>query len=229
LLGDEWSKAVNMPPPFNSKADDFAFVSNAEMDTGYFASSRRGTDDIFQFVSTFPSFTECPEQVEETYCYEFYESGLINLDTTSMKYEWDLGDGTNVRETRVIHCYDEPGYYLVQLNVIDTLTGEISRSEAAYDLYIEKLEQPYMVIPDTARVNENITFDASESHIKQFTIENHYWDFGDGSMQSEPSPNHSYEKPGTYVVRLGLTGVNTNNPEEINKACVNKKIIIIDR
>ncbi len=229
LLSDEWTEAVNMPVPFNSRADDFAFAANAEMDTGYFTSNRRGTDDIYQFVSTFPSFAECPDQVEETYCYEFYESGLINLDTTSMKYEWDLGDGEFIREPRVIHCYDAPGYYLVQLNVIDTLTGEVSRSEAAYDLSIEKLEQPYMLIPDTARVNENISFDASGSHIKQFTIENHYWDFGDGSMLNEADAKHSYSKPGTYFVRLGLTGGNKNDPEKLDKACAKKQIIIIER
>lgn len=229
LLGGSWTEVVNMPLPFNSRADDFAFCTTTEMDTGYFTSNRRGTDDVYQFVSTFPSFAECPEQVEETYCYEFYESGLINLDTTSMKYEWDLGDGQFVRETRVIHCYDAPGYYMVQLNVVDTLTGEVSRSEAVYDLYIEKLEQPYMIIPDTASVNENIPFDASESHIEQFTIENHYWDFGDGSMLDEAGARHRYEKPGTYIVRLGLTGPNKNDPEKLDKACANKKIIIIDR
>jgi len=229
FFDDEWQNPVKLASPFNSNADDFAFSATTEMDTGYFSSNRRGTDDIYQFVSTFPSFAECPEQVEETYCYEFYESGLTNLDTTSLKYEWDLGDGKFVRETRVIHCYDAPGYYLVQLNVVDTLTGEISSSEAAYDLNIEKLEQPYMLSPDTARVNENVSFDASESHIKEFTIENHYWDFGDGSMLDEEDAKHSYDKPGTYIVRLGLTGANKNDPEKLDKACANKQIIIIER
>jgi len=229
LLDNDWTDAVNMPQPFNSRSDDFAFVVNAEMDTGYFTSDRRGTDDIYQFVSTFPSFAECPEQVEETYCYEFYESGLINLDTTSMEYEWDFGDGSVLRQSRVVHCFESPGYYLVQLNVVDTLTGEISKSEATYDLLIEKMEQPYIIIPDTAYVNENITFDASESHIKQFAIENYYWDFGDGVMENTNEAEHSYNKPGIYIVRLGLTGKNSDEPDKIQKACVNKKIVIVNR
>jgi hypothetical protein len=229
FLNGSWSNAVNMPAPFNSGSDDFAFVANAEMDTGYFTSNRRGTDDIYQFVSTFPTFTECPEQVEESYCYEFYEAGLVNLDTTSLKYEWDLGDGAVIRKTRVVHCYEEPGYYFVQLNVVDTLTGEISRSEAVYDLLIEKMEQPYMVIPDTAGVNENIVFDASQSHINKFTIENYYWDFGDGSMTMEKETTHSYTRPGVYIVRLGLRGADENEPDKIQEACSSKQIVILER
>ncbi len=229
LVNNEWTEVVNMPSPFNSRADDFAYVVTTDMDTGYFASNRKGTDDIYRFVSTFPSFPECPEQVEESFCYEFYESGLVNLDTTSLEYEWDFGDGTSLRQTRAVHCFENPGYYMVQLNVIDTLTGEISRSEAVYDLDIEKMEQAFMLIPDTAGMNENISFDASGSNIKQFTIENYYWDFGDGSMAEEEDAEHSYSKPGIYNVRLGLTGRSEEEPEMIQKTCANKQIIILEK
>lgn len=229
LFNNEWLEVVNMPRPFNSRSDDFAFVATAEMDTGYFTTNRKGTDDIYQFVSTFPGFTECPEQIAETFCYEFYESGLAELDTTSLKYEWDFGDGTLIRNTKVIHCFEDPGYYFVQLNVIDTLTGEVSGNEAAYDLYIEKLQQAYMLIPDTASVNENIFFDASQSHITKFTIEKYYWDFGDGAMAKDVDAEHSYTKPGVYTVRLGLTGENKDEPDKILKACSNKRIVILKK
>lgn len=228
-LNGIWNRPVNMPRPFNSRNDDFAFVATAEMDTGFFTSNRRGTDDIYSFRSTFPVFTECPEQVEETYCYEFFETGSLDLDTTSLKYEWDLGDSTRVRGLRADHCYEEPGYYLVQLNVIDTLTGEVYFSEAAYDLMIEKVEQPYMLAPDTALVNSKINFDASLSHIKSFTINEYYWDFGDGDVENEETNSHSYSNAGTYILRLGLTGTSEDNPEEQNKACANKQIVIIER
>ena len=115
-IDNEWTTPVNMPRPFNSRSDDFGFVANAEMDTGYFASNRRGTDDIYSFVSTFPAFSECPQQEDETFCYEFYESGTMVLDTTTLRYEWDLGDGTKIRDIRVSHCYAEPGFYLLGIH-----------------------------------------------------------------------------------------------------------------
>ena len=226
FIDKKWQKPVNMPPPFNSRSDDFALVSNAAMDTGYIVSNRRGTDDIFQFVSTFPNFSECPGQVEEDFCYEFYETGSLDLDTTSIRYEWDLGDGTKVRGLRAEHCYDSAGYYLVQLNVIDTLTGEVYFSEASYDLLIEKYEQPYILSPDTVDVNEKIRFDARGSEIRKFNIENYYWDFGNGEVGNGIEVEYTYGTAGTYYVRLGLTGKSEDDPEAEKRACVNKQIFV---
>ena len=227
LENNEWTAPVKMPNPFNSRSDDFGFVANAEIDTGYFTSNRRGSDDIYIFTSTFPAFSECPEQVTESFCYEFYEAGTMVLDTTTLRYEWDLGDGTKVRDIRVSHCYTEPGYYLVQLNVIDTLTGDVYYSEASYDLTIEPVEQPFIVAPEKAYVNQNIDFDASQSSIRSFTIENYYWDFGDGTIENDMKVRHRYAKPGTYIIRLGLTGTSTESEDITEKACSNRSILIL--
>ena len=224
-----WTKPVALPRPFNSRSDDFALVANAEMDTGYFVSSRRGTDDIYFFTSAFPAFSSCPEQVDETFCYDFYEAGSMDLDTTTLAYEWDLGDGTKIRNVRASHCYAEPGYYLIQLNVIDTLTGDVYFSEATYDLLIEPLEQPYMLSPDTVRVNQNVNFDASQSIIRSFTKENYYWDFGDGSVENEVETRHRYTRRGEYTVRLGITGSSEDQPGTSQKACASKKIVVLAR
>ncbi|MBN1597918.1 MAG: PKD domain-containing protein [Bacteroidales bacterium] len=227
-INGKWTKPVNMPRPFNSRSDDFAFVSNAAIDTGYFTSNRRGSDDIFKFTSSIPIFTDCPMQVEETFCYEFYESGSMKLDTTTLRYEWDMGDGTKIRETRVLYCYEKPGYYLVQLNVIDTLTGEVYYSEASYDLLVEKIEQPYIISPDTFLVSEPVLFNGKDSHIKEFTIQDYYWDFGDGTVAIEEETRHTYNTAGNYMVRLGVTGPLKNNPDNQSKACVVKQIIILN-
>ena len=228
-IDNEWTTPVNMPRPFNSRSDDFGFVANAEMDTGYFASNRRGTDDIYSFVSTFPAFSECPQQVDETFCYEFYESGTMILDTTSLRYEWDLGDGTKIRDIRVSHCYAEPGFYLVQLNVIDTLTGDIYFSQASYDLNIEPLEQPYILAPEKAYVNDYVDFDGSQSVIRSFKIQDYYWDFGDGSAETEVKTKHRYTKEGTYNVRLGITGTDEESKDKEQKACASRSITILRR
>jgi len=228
-IDDKWSTPVRMPKPFNSRYDDFGFVVNINMDTGYFTSNRKGTDDIYSFVSTFPNFTECPEQVEEVFCYEFYEAGNMVLDTTSLRYEWDLGDGTRIRSTRANHCYVSPGHYLVQLKVIDTLTGDIYFSEATYNLNVEKTEQPYILAPDTAYVDEEVTFDGSLTSINSFLVRNYYWDFGDGSFNNVLKPSHSYTRQGTYIVKLGVTDNPKEKKIEPQKRCANKKIVIIRR
>jgi len=225
----KWQNPVDLPKPFNSKFDDFSLVANAEFDTGYFTSNRNGSDDIFRFVSTFPTFTECSLQVEEKFCYEFFEAGTISLDTTSLKYEWDLGDGTKIRSEKTDHCYAIPGDYLVKLNVIDTLTGEVAYNQAAYDMNVERAENPYIAAPDTGYVNKEIIFDASKSNIQKFKIQKYYWDFGDETMGSDERSSHTYKKTGIYMVRLGLTGISTDNNVVDQKACTRKRILIIDR
>lgn len=227
FINGQWTSPANLPTPFNSRYDDFAYIVNSEMDTGYFTSNRDGSDDIFMFSSQIPTFPDCQLQIEEELCYEFSESGSIDLDTTTLEYEWDLGDGTKIRGLSAEHCFDGPGEYSVSLNVIDTLTNEIYFSEATYSLLIQEVEQPYITSLDTAMVNEDINFDASKSNIKDFSIENYYWDFGDGQFATGQTVTHSFRKTGSYIIRLGLTGAMTSNPEQQGKACVIKEIIIL--
>jgi hypothetical protein len=223
-MDGSWGHPVNLPEPFNSRFDDFAFVSNTIMDTGFFVSNRKGSDDIFRFVSTIPIFTECPSQIIEDFCYHFEEGKTIDLDTTTLKYEWDLGDGTKIQEFAADHCYKEPGYYLVQLNFIDTLTGIINKNMASYDLLIERAEQAFITSADTGNIDMEIQFDALNSNIKKFTVQNYYWDFGDGNLGTGSKIVHKFTKAGDYIIRLGLTG---NESDSQQKACVTKKIVIV--
>lgn len=53
--GNEWSKPENLKAPFNSGADDFAYISNAGKTRGFLSSNRlegRGMDDIYEWVLT---------------------------------------------------------------------------------------------------------------------------------------------------------------------------------
>ena len=82
----------------------------------------------------------------------FYEPGSVDLDTTTLQYEWDLGDGTKIRDLQADHCFKGPGDYVIKLNVIDTLTGEIYFNQASYDLKVEDIQQPYITTVDTCSV-----------------------------------------------------------------------------
>src|SRR4030042_608035 len=228
-VDNEWQEPVKMPAPFNSNSDDFRFIINTTMDTGYFASNRTGSRDIYIFNSTLPVFTNCPRQEENDYCYIFYEQGSIDLDTTTFSYEWDLGDGTLVRGLEANHCFAEPGTYLVRLNVIDTLTGEIYFSQAVYEHPVEQIEQPYINMVDTGYMNENIRFDGQQTYLKSFEIEDYYWDFGDGARATETSAEHAFSKPGTYNIQLGVTSRVEENNQFPELRCVTRPIVILRR
>lgn len=227
-----WISPINLPRPFNSRDDDFGYVLSARMDTGYFSSNRRGSDDVFMFASGFPAFKECPFQQDESFCYFFSEQGSIDLDSTSMKYEWDFGDGTKVQSIESRHCYSEVGSYIVSLNVIDTLTGEIYFSEATYELLIEPIEQSYISSVDTVSINERITLDGRLSEVRSFTPVDYFWDFGDGNINSGIEIDHSYSSPGEYYIRLGITdGVESEDDSDIipeGRVCSQKRIVITE-
>ncbi len=224
-----WKEPVHLPEPFNSRYDDYGLIFTPEMDSGYFVTDRRGSDDIWLAVTTIPVFTSCPGQQENDYCYIFYESNNTEVDTSLFAYEWDLGDGTLVRSLRAEHCYAAADTYNVALNVIDKVTGEIYFSQARHRLVVEKIEQPYITAPDSVHAGETIRFSSLESHFTDFEPEHGYWEFGDGDRAAEFETSHVYTRPGVYDVVLGLTGKIEDPASPVRKECVTRKITVLSR
>lgn len=229
-VNGEWKEPVNLPSPFNTRYNDFGLIINSTLDTGYISSDRYGSDDIIRFFSGLPIFSDCEVQQEDSYCYEVYETGSLDLDTTTFQYEWDLGDGTRVRGLSAYHCFDGPGTYIIKLNVIDTLTGDIYFEEASYRLPVERIEQPYITVVDTGIINEEIRMDGLQTNLKDFEIDGYYWDFGDGVRTSNSIVRHSYRRPGEYTIQLGVTSDQQTNESTLpGKKCITRNIVILRR
>lgn len=57
-----------------------------------------------------------------------------------------------------------------------------------------------------AFVGKTLTFDTSLSHLPPETsLEEAFWDFGDGTKTTGEKVNHAYAKAGTYTIRLKIT------------------------
>ena len=59
--------------------------------------------------------------------------------------------------------------------------------------------------PETPRVNQIITFNASSSYDPDGMIVSYRWEFGDGSVGYGMTVTHAYSQPGTYMVNLTVT------------------------
>jgi len=62
-------KVLNVGEPVNGQSDDFSFIFNEELKTGYFASNREdglGYDDIYSFTETKPLTFDCLQKVTGT-------------------------------------------------------------------------------------------------------------------------------------------------------------------
>ncbi len=220
-----WIKPQNMKEPFSSTADDFGLIIDKYLQSGYFSSSRNKNDDIFAFKSAITEFENCTQQKENKYCYVFYENGTSEGDVKgTMKYEWDFGDGTKVRAVEAEHCYEKKGKYIVQLNVIDSLTNEIQLNQATYELEVDDYEQPYINAPDFGIIGQTINFDAKQTYLKNVRVAKYYWEFGDGMKSIGETVNHVFYNEGVYDVKLQVE--TTPGRTGVKKYCVYRTISI---
>jgi hypothetical protein len=220
-----WDTPTLMPEPINSTSDDFAFVADDNMQTGYFATDRQRNDDIYQYASTVIRKAYCDTLVENNYCYEMIEENAVKFDTLPFRYEWKFGDGERGIGASVIHCYPGPGSYLVQLDVVNLLTKEVLYNEKTYNLVIINVEQPYITGPDTGVQGQTIRFDANSTNLPGWNITKYYWNFDDGKIAIGKEVDNIFRKPGTYNIQLIVTAA--PEPGGITReACVCKNIII---
>ncbi len=220
-----WAEPVRLKEPFNSRYNDYCFFGDEELKEGYIASDRnRGSVDIYYFKFDYPEFDTCKTWEENSYCYRFFEKGTMILDTTMFQYVWDLGDGTRIRGVTAEHCFEDTGKYTVSLDVIDVLTGDVLFNQASYQLNVENIEQPYIEIPDTVRVFQDFTVSGLRTEV-EFTVENYFWDLGDLDLEVAPEFTKRYAEPGTYIIRLGVTGQGQDDEEQ--KACSYRNIVVL--
>ena len=148
LYNGSWDTPVLLPEPINSTADDFAFVAEKDLQTGYFASNRRTDDDIYKFTSTIIRKVSCDTLEENNYCYSFFEENAVKYDTIPFRYDWKFGDGDSASGSVVEHCFRGPGIYTVQLDAVNLITKEITYNEKSETVVVTDIEQPYISAPD---------------------------------------------------------------------------------
>ncbi|UCE75396.1 MAG: PKD domain-containing protein [Methanomassiliicoccales archaeon] len=137
----------------------------------------------------------------------FDGSGSIDTpsDQGSLKYSWDLGDGTEATGKNLVNTYTKAGLYSVMLTITDN-DGAKTQDVIAVD--VENLPPTADAGPDqTAFEDALITFDASGSTdtISDMKSLAYSWDFGDGSKGVGDKPTHIYPKAETYTVTLTVT------------------------
>lgn len=225
------AKLVHLQAPFNSDMDDFGIWTDSAGTSGYFSSNRMpgSSDDIYYFHTVIPDFSACSTpSVKSKFCYTFFEETTVGSpDTINMTYEWDFGDGSKARALRAKHCYDKPGVYHVQLNIVEANSGELFYNETSYDMPVDTPKQLLIVCTDTCRPGEPLWFNAARSSLEGYSITQHYWAFGDGTYNSGPCAKHIYRASGSYTVELGVLAKNEHTGK-IEKFRLHRKIVVKD-
>ncbi|MCX6301202.1 MAG: PKD domain-containing protein [Bacteroidia bacterium] len=221
-----WDTPSLVPEPINSPSDDFAFVADENLQTGYFSSNRGRSDDIYQFASTIIRKSSCDTLIENNYCYEFLEENAVKWDTLPFRYEWKFGDGGRGIGSTVEHCYPGPGQYLVQLDVVNLITKEVMYNEKTYNLLITDVEQPYISSPEQGVVGQRMRLSADSTNLPGWNIDRYYWNFGDETIAIGKEVDKTYIRPGTYNIQMIVSTV-AEPGGVVREACICKNIIII--
>ena len=223
-----WEDPIHLPEPVNSSSDDFAFVADADMQTGFFSSNRRNNDDIYQFRSLIIRKASCDSLKENFYCRELYEVNAIKYENDSLtfRYEWNFGDGSSRGiGPRVVHCYPGPGTYNISLDVIDLITKEVVYNEASFTEEILDEEQAYISGPDESIAGQRVMFNADSTNLPGWNIARYYWNFDDENVAIGKEVANTYIRPGTYNIQLIVTA----EPDQegvIRETCVCKNIVV---
>lgn len=221
----EWDEVLHINAPINSESDDFGIITDLNFEKGYFSSNRNGGDDIYDFKTIFPQFTNCDTIKENHYCFLFYDEYYSAVDTSKMDYEWEFGDGVKIKGKEAEHCYDGPGKYIVELNIIDKQTGEVFMRQTNYEFELFNFEQAYITSVDKALTQTEVSFGASETNLPSVNLEKYFWNFGDNILAEGVEQNHSYNKKGIYKIVLGVVSEKDSLGYR-QKICVEKNLII---
>lgn len=132
----------------------------------------------------------------------FSGAGSTDPDGTIVDWAWDFGDQTTGTGASATHTYAAAGAYTVKLTVTDNRGGTATVSSELNVLGPNQL--PSASFGWTAN-DEKLSFDASESHDPDGTIESYAWEFGDGQEGTGATKSHTYAASGTYTVKLTVT------------------------
>ena len=124
-------------------------------------------------------------------------------------YSWDFGDGDTDIGIITTHTYNNIGLYPVILTITDS-NGK--KDYATVTITVNEPGAPTAVIstvpdPPTGFAPLEMHFDAYNSSA-DVDITSYDWVFGDGSIGTGASINHTFNTAGTYVTSLTVTDSN---------------------
>ena len=133
-----------------------------------------------------------------------HQVDFFNETIGGLNYSWDFGDDSFSSGDNPSHIYSEPGSYNVSLIAFSdqgcTDTLEVQQLINAYPLPVASFE----VSPTLTSIYN------SEVRVLDQSSGADFWSysFGDGQISLFPSPSHTYETPGNYIIDLTVSTVN---------------------
>jgi PKD repeat protein len=138
-----------------------------------------------------------------------FDASLSTPSSAITEYRWDFGDGERDSGRFVDHDYEFAGTYVVRLTVSDGFgnSASVSKSLTVSGTTAKPIANA-VALPNPAKVNTTVTFDAAASRTSpDARIEKYTWDFGDGTFTttSGPTTTKVFTTAGNKTVKLFVT------------------------
>ena len=168
-----------------------------------------GRINAYQAVTSSPppegptaGFSAAPVGGDEPLTVDFTDTS-ISIDGI-VSWLWDFGDGQGSTEQDPSHVYDQGGVYTVSLT--------IAEADGHTDTHIE---DGYITVLDTGPTagfsaallggDQPLGIGFTDLSTSYDGITSWLWDLGDGSTDTQQSPQHTYTEAGSYWVTLTVT------------------------
>ena len=153
--------------------------------------------------------------------------GRASIDPAAGKltYRWLMGDGTTLTGPVITHCYKERKNYVVQLDVLVDSTGEVRKGQKY--IPIDLVQQDivdFTAPPSRVKVGESVAFAAPNAQLPACQNVQMLWDFRDGSLARGRTAQHTFRRPGKYLVRFSMRGYGPNAC--IGSHCVTREVVV---
>jgi PKD repeat protein len=122
----------------------------------------------------------------------------VSVSESTFTSKWSFGDAATSTSTAVspAHTYTTAGTFTVNLEIKNT-AGCVSTTSSTVTVSSTTPVAKFSVSKSNACAQEPLRFTDLSTNANFWC-----WDFGDGATSNEQSPFHSYQKPGTYTVKL---------------------------
>ncbi len=125
-------------------------------------------------------------------------------------HAWTFGDGGTSSAASPSHTYALPGVYTVELS--ETGPGG-SDTRTRLDYVVVSEPPPVAQFFATPRHSRRVPLVVDFFDLSSGAVTSWSWDFGDGSVSSDPSPTHTYLANGLYTVTLTAAGPGGSDQE----------------
>ena len=147
------------------------------------------------------SFTYSPNELTILDLVTFYDTSY-DPDGKIISQYWDLGDSYTTDNMNPTHYYLDKGSYIVKLTVIDDEEYIQSTSLIVKVKNLSPIAE-FTINPLKPKKGEIVEF-IDSSIDPEGKMLKYSWDFGDGNMSTQYSPDHVYENVGTYLVKYSV-------------------------